>query len=190
MRLDWDTRWEHMQQHSAQHLISAIAENHFGWETTSWEFGLERCNIELHPTRSEQPVTPEALMQLQHMSNELIRTNKPVTVKIVERPSAEPPTTSDDARAPTTTTTTTTVPKGHHGPLRIVSIQDVDDNQCCGTHVSSLSQLQVSLHHHHHARAPNTTHERRLITLTLDIALDGYDLAPGRCVHRYRECTR
>uniref|UniRef100_H3GCM2 Threonyl/alanyl tRNA synthetase SAD domain-containing protein n=1 Tax=Phytophthora ramorum TaxID=164328 RepID=H3GCM2_PHYRM len=35
-----------MQQHSAQHLFSAIAEK-YGYDTTTWSLGEERCNVEL-----------------------------------------------------------------------------------------------------------------------------------------------
>lgn len=35
------------------------------------------------------------------------------------------------------------MPDDHTGPVRIVSIEGVDANMCCGTHVSNLSDLQV-----------------------------------------------
>ena len=35
------------------------------------------------------------------------------------------------------------LPEDHTGPVRVVSIGDVDTNLCCGTHVSNTSQLQV-----------------------------------------------
>lgn len=36
LSLDWERRFDHMQQHSGQHLITAIAEQMFGFKTTSW----------------------------------------------------------------------------------------------------------------------------------------------------------
>ncbi|KAL4175807.1 hypothetical protein KRP22_000766 [Phytophthora ramorum] len=44
--VDWARRFNHMQQHSAQHLFSAIAEK-YGYDTTTWSLGEERCNVEL-----------------------------------------------------------------------------------------------------------------------------------------------
>ena len=38
------------------------------------------------------------------------------------------------------------LPDDHEGPVRVVAIQGVDSNMCCGTHVSNLSHLQVGLH--------------------------------------------
>lgn len=36
LSLDWERRFDHMQQHSGQHLVTAIAEQMFGFKTTSW----------------------------------------------------------------------------------------------------------------------------------------------------------
>jgi len=45
--IDWERRWDHMQQHSAQHLITAIADASFGFKTTSWWLGESVSHIEL-----------------------------------------------------------------------------------------------------------------------------------------------
>ncbi|MGH0128075.1 UNVERIFIED_CONTAM: hypothetical protein FKN15_004515 [Acipenser sinensis] len=39
MKVDWERRFNHMQQHSGQHLITAIADSMFGFKTTSWKDG-------------------------------------------------------------------------------------------------------------------------------------------------------
>ena len=36
MTINWERRFDHMQQHSGQHLITAVADNLFGYKTTSW----------------------------------------------------------------------------------------------------------------------------------------------------------
>lgn len=38
------------------------------------------------------------------------------------------------------------LPEDHAGPIRIIDIEGIDANMCCGTHVSNLSHLQVQLH--------------------------------------------
>lgn len=38
------------------------------------------------------------------------------------------------------------LPGDHAGPIRIINIEGIDVNTCCGTHVSNLSHLQVGLH--------------------------------------------
>jgi len=47
LELDWSRRFDHMQQHTAQHLLSAIALSRWGWATRSFHIGTARCDIEL-----------------------------------------------------------------------------------------------------------------------------------------------
>ena len=47
LTLDWKRRFDHMQQHTAQHLITALAADEFGWETTSFHLGAGSSDIEL-----------------------------------------------------------------------------------------------------------------------------------------------
>ena len=46
--VDWPRRWHHMQHHSGQHLITAVAEQLFGLKTTGWSLGTERSYLDLH----------------------------------------------------------------------------------------------------------------------------------------------
>ncbi len=46
-QIDWSRRFDHMQQHSGQHLISALAVTHFAFHTTSWWLGVQESFIEL-----------------------------------------------------------------------------------------------------------------------------------------------
>ena len=45
--LDWERRFDHMQQHTAQHLLTAIAAERFSWTTTAFHLGREVSDIEL-----------------------------------------------------------------------------------------------------------------------------------------------
>lgn len=45
--IDWERRFDHMQQHSGQHLITAIIDKEFSYTTVSWWLGEEVCYIEL-----------------------------------------------------------------------------------------------------------------------------------------------
>jgi misacylated tRNA(Ala) deacylase len=121
----------------AQHLVSALAESHFGWDTTSWECGSDRCNVELSTTRPEQPITDERLAELLTLINDAIRAARPVSVTFTERPTASAATADNEQQQQQQ------VPKGHHGPLRTVCIAGIDNNPCCGTHVSNTSELQM-----------------------------------------------
>ena len=39
VELDWARRFDHMQQHTGQHLLTAVAEQRFGWHTTAFHLG-------------------------------------------------------------------------------------------------------------------------------------------------------
>lgn len=45
--IDWERRFDHMQHHSGQHLISAVIDREFNYTTVSWWLGEEVCYIEL-----------------------------------------------------------------------------------------------------------------------------------------------
>ncbi|XP_068440048.1 alanyl-tRNA editing protein Aarsd1-like isoform X1 [Clinocottus analis] len=128
VKVDWERRFDHMQQHSGQHLISALAENLFGYKTTSWELGRQRANIEL----DTPSVKPGQLQALEEALNEKIRVHIPVTVQLlsIDDPAVE----KVRSRG---------LPDDLAWPIRIIDIEGVDANMCCGTHVSNLSELQV-----------------------------------------------
>ncbi|NXN13518.1 AASD1 protein, partial [Indicator maculatus] len=128
LSLDWDRRFDHMQQHSGQHLITAIAEQMFGFKTTSWELGRQRSLIEL----DTPSMTAEQIETLERSVNEKIRERVPVVVR--ELPADDPEIETVRSRG---------LPDDHVGPVRVVDIKGIDSNMCCGTHVSNLSDLQV-----------------------------------------------
>uniref|UniRef100_A0A8D2M9S2 Threonyl/alanyl tRNA synthetase SAD domain-containing protein n=1 Tax=Zonotrichia albicollis TaxID=44394 RepID=A0A8D2M9S2_ZONAL len=111
-----------------QHLISAVAEQMFGFKTTSWELGRQRSVIEL----DTPVVTAEQLQALEDSVNEKIRDRVPVTVRELA---------ADDPEVETVRSRG--LPDDHAGPVRVVDIEGIDSNLCCGTHVSNLSDLQV-----------------------------------------------
>uniref|UniRef100_A0A8C7D5N8 Alanyl-tRNA synthetase domain containing 1 n=1 Tax=Oncorhynchus kisutch TaxID=8019 RepID=A0A8C7D5N8_ONCKI len=128
LKVDWERRFDHMQQHSGQHLITAIAESMFGYKTTSWELGRQRSTIELD-TPSMKPAQMEAL---EAAVNEKIRAHVPVAVQVLSLD--DPALEQVRSRG---------LPDDAAGPIRIIDIEGVDVNMCCGTHVSNLSHLQV-----------------------------------------------
>ncbi|XP_038592367.1 alanyl-tRNA editing protein Aarsd1 isoform X2 [Micropterus salmoides] len=128
VKVDWERRFDHMQQHSGQHLITALADTFFGFKTTSWELGRQRSTIEL----DTPSVKPAQLQALEEAVNEKIREHVPVSVQLlsIDDPAVE----KVRSRG---------LPEDHAGPIRIVDIEGIDANMCCGTHVSNLSHLQV-----------------------------------------------
>uniref|UniRef100_A0A1B0GNM5 Threonyl/alanyl tRNA synthetase SAD domain-containing protein n=1 Tax=Phlebotomus papatasi TaxID=29031 RepID=A0A1B0GNM5_PHLPP len=128
--VDWERRKDHMQQHSGQHLVTALFEREYNMETKAWWLGSDTTYIEL----GAKDVTQEQLDNVEKLANDLIASAKNVSVSVFE---------SVDKLSDEVTRATRGLPKDHVGSIRVVTIEDVEGNMCCGTHVSNLSQLQV-----------------------------------------------
>ncbi|KAJ8364647.1 hypothetical protein SKAU_G00134780 [Synaphobranchus kaupii] len=128
LKVDWERRFDHMQQHTGQHLVTALADTMFGYKTTSWELGRQRSTIELNTA----VVKPGEMEALEKAVNQKIRDRVAVTVQLL---SLDDPVVEK--------VRTRGLPDDHAGPVRIIDINGVDANMCCGTHVSNLSHLQV-----------------------------------------------
>lgn len=129
-KINWDRRFDHMQQHSGQHLISAFLEKELNFWTVSWSLGDEVSFIELDTPQ----ITEQQIRQAEDKINALIRLGKKVIVEVLPEHTPEEQLTEVKSRG---------LPEDHKGDIRIIKIEDVDANMCCGTHVSSLSQLQI-----------------------------------------------
>jgi len=130
-KVDWDRRHDHMQQHSGQHLITAIFEREFKYSTKSWSLGLESCYVELDAT----DVTQAEIDRVEQLCNKYIAEAVPVHVDVIKED-------GKDNVAPEISRATRGLPKDHVGDIRVITIHGIDSNMCCGTHVTNLSQLQ------------------------------------------------
>ncbi|KAM4715580.1 alanyl-tRNA editing protein Aarsd1 [Anableps anableps] len=128
VKVDWERRFDHMQQHSGQHLITALADMMFGYKTTSWDLGRHRSTIELDTASMKAA----QIQELEEAVNEKIRAQIPVNVQLLSL--NDPAVEKVRSRG---------LPDDHAGPIRIIDIEGVDANMCCGTHVTNLSHLQV-----------------------------------------------
>ena len=128
VRLDWARRFDHMQQHTGQHLLTAVADDGFGWPTTAFHLGEHVCDIEL----AVATLNPVEIRRLEEAVAAEIRAARPVSARRV----------SQDAFA-TLTVRTRGLPAGHVGDVRLVEIAGVDLNTCGGTHVRSTSEIEA-----------------------------------------------
>ena len=128
VELDWARRFDHMQQHSGQHLLSAIAEDRFGWRTTAFHLGARDCDVELDTAGT----SAAALEELEETCARAIREARPITPRWVSL---------DEYSA--LKVRSRGLPTGHQGDVRLVEIEGVDLNTCGGTHVSNTAELQA-----------------------------------------------
>jgi alanyl-tRNA synthetase len=128
VRLDWRRRFDHMQQHTGQHLLTALAHDRFGWPTTAFHLGEQVCDIEL----DVPALAPLQIEMLEESVQEEIRAARPVTFR-----HAHP----DDFER--LGVRTRGLPAGHHGDVRLVEIAGIDLNTCGGTHVRSTAEIEA-----------------------------------------------
>jgi alanyl-tRNA synthetase len=119
--IDWERRFDFMQQHTGQHLLSSVFEDQLGLRTVSVHFGDAHSTLDLEGGG----LGGEKLVRTERRANELIAANHPVTI------------TFEDAAA--ATGLRKAVERG--GTLRIVSIEGLDRSACGGTHVRSTAEI-------------------------------------------------
>jgi len=124
--LDWGRRFDHMQQHTAQHLLTAVALTRFGWRTTAFHLGPVQSDIELDVPALEA----ERLRQLEDAVNEHCREARPVTVRHAPR-----------ERMEELGVRSRLLPEGFEGKLRLVEIAGLDLITCGGTHLRSTAEI-------------------------------------------------
>jgi alanyl-tRNA synthetase len=125
--LDWPRRFDHMQQHTAQHLLSALAQDRWDWATTAFHLGSGRSDIEL----SAPSLTPDDLERIEEAAMAVVRDSLPVTTRWVG---------AEEYRS--MGTRSRGLPDGHEGDVRLVEIGDVDVTACGGTHLASTAQIE------------------------------------------------
>ncbi|EAZ62906.1 Alanyl-tRNA synthetase (Alanine--tRNA ligase) (AlaRS) [Scheffersomyces stipitis CBS 6054] len=129
--LDWDRRIDLMQQHTGQHLLSAVFDT-YKLETLSWSMGEIINYIEL-----PEKVSDEIVAEVNAKVNKLIFEAIPIEVVTPDQHGGE----LDYSHIPDDYDLS-------QGIIRIVKIGQLDANPCCGTHLSSTSQIQsMSLLH-------------------------------------------
>ncbi len=128
--LDWRRRYDHMQQHTAQHLLSALFLDSYGWPTTSFHLGESRCDIELDAPSIER----EALAAIESEFMRHVRAALPVKARRIS---------ADAYRA--MQVRGRGLPAGHRGSVRLVEIEGIDTTTCGGTHLRSTAEIE-SIH--------------------------------------------
>lgn len=127
-QIDWSRRFDHMQQHCGQHILTAAFVELFDVPTVAFHLGKETVTIDLQT----ETITAEQLAQAEARANAIILENRPVETKWVtaeeakQYPLRKQLTVSDD--------------------IRLVIIPDFDYNGCGGTHprgTGDVSMLKI-----------------------------------------------
>ena len=125
--VDWPRRFDHMQQHTGQHLLSAMFQERFGRQTVSFHLGAELSSIDL---RGAEP-TAEILEGAERAANRIIFEDRPINVRYgTQEELAEMGVRKEVQRT---------------GILRAIEIEGSDLQPCGGTHVRRTAQIGTLL---------------------------------------------
>ncbi len=125
--IDWPRRLDHIQQHSGQHLLSAICAREIGAMTLSFHLGDEESTIDL----AIESLSADQLARVEELVNLAIAENASVHVKTVEFEEAQTMLAAGLLRK---------LPE-RGGAMRLIEMPGIDLNACGGTHVAALGQI-------------------------------------------------
>ena len=120
--VDWPRRFEHMQQHTGQHVLSAAFDRLVGARTESFHLGSGSSTIDL-----TRVVSSAEIDRVEDEANRVVWEDRPVAIRFVDAEEA--------ARLPLRKESVRT------GTLRIIDVQDFDVSACGGTHVSRTGAI-------------------------------------------------
>lgn len=122
--IDWHRRFDHMQQHTGQHVLSAAFDRLFSNRTESFHLGAASATIDL-----AREASAEQIRAAEDESNRIVWEDRPVSIRFASE---------DEARGlPLRKESTRT------GPLRLIDIEDFDLSACGGTHVARTGAIGV-----------------------------------------------
>jgi alanyl-tRNA synthetase len=120
-RVDWQRRFDHMQQHTGQHLLSAVLIELFDAQTVSFHLGVESSTIDI----ARPSLEPEEIRRALERANQIVFENRPVSVSFRH--------SSEDLGLRKATE--------REGMVRIVAIDKLDRSACGGTHVRATGEI-------------------------------------------------
>ena len=124
--INWDRRYDNMQQHTGQHLLSAVLDDLLQLRTVSVHFGDETSTLDVADARGGASVLDAVVLaRVESRVNEVVAEARLVRV------------TFEDAAA----VTGLRKPSDRDGVLRVVTIDGVDRSACGGTHVATTAEL-------------------------------------------------
>lgn len=123
-RIDWDSRFARMQQHSGEHIVSGIIHRRWGYHNTGFHMGADVTTIDF-----DGAIPEEALAEIEAEANGAVWANQALRIWY---PSKE--------ELPTVNYRTK---KQLPWPVRIVEVPGYDCCACCGTHVAATGEIGI-----------------------------------------------
>lgn len=149
-----------MTMHTSQHLLSALLETRLNVPTLSWSLTASPtpCYVEL-----PRSLTPDEITSIQNEANRLVFEGRKVHIEVKELDRSSVP---EVPKLETGREVGRGLPSDYTGGVhRVVVIDGVDRNPCCGTHLPSLHNLQLFLLPHTETLSRSSTTSARLYFL-------------------------
>ena len=121
-QIDWERRFDHMQQHSGEHIISGMLCSAFHCDNVGFHLGEDEVTIDYNV-----PITLEEVLEIEEKANRYIWENHP----LVEMWPSPDELGSIDYRSK----------KELEGAVRLISFPGADTCACCGTHVKCSAEV-------------------------------------------------
>jgi alanyl-tRNA synthetase len=125
LSIDWDNRFDYMQQHSGQHLLSAVFYKLYNGETIGFYIGKEYVYIDINIPN----ISDDEIEKIEEFANKIIFSNFSIKSYIIEK--------GDINRLPVRKEPIV------NSNIRIVEIDGIDFSPCCGTHLRNTGEIGI-----------------------------------------------
>ena len=122
--LDWERRYDNMQNHTGEHVLSGVINHAFGYENVGFHMHDDAITIDM-----DGPMTDDDVKAMEKAANDMIKADIAVDISF---PSAEERAAMGFRSKKELT-----------GKVRIVNIPTADCCACCGTHVKSTQEVGI-----------------------------------------------
>ncbi len=120
--LDWQFRFDRMQNHSGEHIVSGLIHERFGYNNVGFHMSADRMTIDL-----DGEIPEEEIAKIERQANEIVWADRAVRTDVYTQQEAE----HVEYRSK----------KELQGEIRVVSIPGADVCACCGTHVRQTGEI-------------------------------------------------
>jgi alanyl-tRNA synthetase len=123
--INWERRFDHMQQHEGQHILSAAFDHLFKYKTVSFHLGNELLTIDLET----ENLSVEEAKSAEELANQIILENRPIESKWVTEEELSHYSLRKETKV--------------KEDIRLVIIPDFDNNGCGGTHPMATAEVSA-----------------------------------------------
>jgi alanyl-tRNA synthetase len=122
--IDWTRRFDHMQQHTGQHVLSAAFDRVLGVRTESFHLGTECSTIDL-----AREVAAEEVARAEQEANRVVWEDRPVAIRFASADEASSLGLRKESK--------------REGTLRLIDVEGFDLSACGGTHVARTGEIGI-----------------------------------------------